>query len=63
MTVSPAARPSSPSVRFTALELAVVTNVTNPRYTHHGSTSTMYLKKGSCVAEGSALLVSGNNSR
>ena len=29
MTVSPAASPSSPSVRFTAFELAVVTNVTN----------------------------------
>ena len=56
----PAARPSSPSVRFTALLVAVITNVTNGTYSHAApivaGTTSMYLRNGSVVdAPGSAL--------
>src|SRR2546422_3254131 len=41
MAVRPAARPSNPSVRFTAFELPVTTTVTKRRYNGAGNTSSM----------------------
>src|SRR3989442_9940587 len=39
IAVSPVARPSNPSVRFTAFELPVTTTVTNNTYSAGGSTT------------------------
>src|SRR5437773_10884942 len=52
MAVRPVARPSNPSVRFTAFELPVTTTVTNNTYSAGGSTTRMYLSTGSWVEAG-----------
>src|SRR5439155_3267391 len=52
IAVSPVASPSSPSVRFTAFELPVTTNVTNSTYTQGQNRSNWYLKSGTCVEAG-----------
>ena len=49
MAVRPVARPSRPSLRFTAFEVPVTTNVTNSTYSGGGKTSRMYLNTGSWV--------------
>src|SRR2546428_1750547 len=49
IAVSPVASPSSPSVRFTALELPVTTTVTNTTYRGGQNGSNQYLNRGTCV--------------
>ncbi len=63
MAVRPVARPSSPSVRLTALELPVTTSVTKTTYNGHGSTSRMYLSSGSWVDAAGRAAVSGRSTR
>src|SRR2546430_7965068 len=63
MAVRPVARPSRPSLRFTAFEVPVTTNVTNSRYTGGGNTSRMYLNTGSWVEAGGRSGTSGHRSK
>src|SRR5437660_9480633 len=62
MAVRPAARPSNPSVRFTAFVLPVTTTVTNSTYSGGGKTSRMYLNTGSWVEAGGRSGTSGHRS-
>ena len=62
IAVSPVASPSSPSVRFTAFELPVTTNVTNSTYTQGQNRSNWYLKSGTCVEAGGRFGASGHSS-
>src|SRR2546430_7006929 len=63
MAVRPVARPSRPSVRFTAFEVPVTTKVTNSTYSSGGKTSRMYLNTGSWVEAGGRSGTSGHRDR
>src|SRR5881296_1473216 len=63
IAVSPVARPSSPSVKFTAFELPVTTSVTNSTYVTGQNTISWYLNTGSWVDVGGRLDARGDPRR